>query len=269
MILKNRSSAEDLTRLAHLLEVEFKRIPGTRDVYTLGGVPDRVDVHVDPALLAGFNLSLSDLAAAVQAANRRGSEARITRDGLSLALEVGSALTEVQELTQLVVGRHNGAAVYLGDVAEIARGGTVPDALVQTGFGPAAPDYTGQVFSAVTVAVAKKPGENAVVIAEAIRDRLSLLKGRVIPDHIEVLVSRDYGQTAGAKSRKLITDLVMATVAVMLLVLIAMGWRQALVVGHLGGGHLAGHAGIFLGLGFYAQSGIAVRADFFDRHPGR
>ncbi len=228
---ENRSSAEDLTRLAHLLEVELKRIPGTRDVYTLGGMPDRVDVHVDPALLAGFNLSLSDLAAAVQAANRRGSEARITRDGLSLALEVGSALTEVRELTQLVVGRHNGATVYLGDVAEIARGGTVPDALVQTGFGPAAPDYTGQVFSAVTVAVAKKPGENAVVIAEAIRDRLSLLKGRVIPDHIEVLVSRDYGETAGAKSRKLITDLSMATIAVMLLVLIAMGWRPALVVG--------------------------------------
>ena len=227
----HRSSAEDLTRLAHLLEVELKRIPGTRDVYTLGGIPDRVDVHVDPALLAGFNLSVSDVAAAVQAANRRASEARITRDGLSLALEVGTALTDLGTLRQLVVGRHNGAAVFLGDVASIARGGTVADALVQTGFGPAAEARQGQVFPAVTVAVAKKPGENAVVIARAIRERLTLLEGRVIPDHIELLVSRDYGQTAGAKSRKLITDLVMATLSVMLLVLAAMGWRQALVVG--------------------------------------
>jgi multidrug efflux pump subunit AcrB len=228
---EGRQGAESLTRLARVLEVELKRIEGTRDVYTLGAVPDRVDIHVDPGLLAGFGLSLSDLAAAIQTANRRGSEARITRDGLSLALETGTALDDGSELEQLVVGRHNGALVQLADVAEVSRGGTVPDAIVQTGFGPASSAWIGQVFPAVTVAVAKKPGENAVVIAEAIRARLELLEGQVIPDDIEVLVSRDYGQTAAAKSRKLITDLVMATLSVMLLVLAAMGWRSALVVG--------------------------------------
>jgi len=228
---EGRQGAEALTRLARVLEVELKRIEGTRDVYTLGAVPDRVDIHVDPGLLAGFGLSLSDLAAAIQSANRRGSEARITRDGLSLALETGTALDEGVELEQLVVGRHNGVLVQLADVAGISRGGTVPDAIVQTGFGPGSPAWTGEVFPAVTVAVAKKPGENAVVIAEAIRERLDLIEGRVIPDDIEVLVSRDYGQTAAAKSRKLISDLVGATLSVMLLVLAAMGWRSALVVG--------------------------------------
>ncbi|AKS41314.1 efflux RND transporter permease subunit [Wenzhouxiangella marina] len=226
-----QQSAEDLTRLARVLEVELKRIAGTRDVYTIGAVPDRVDVHVDPGLLAGYNLSLSDLAAAIQAGNRRGSEARITRDGLSVAFEAGSGLEDVVTLRQLVVGHHDGSAVYLGDVAEVSRGGTVPDAMVQTGFGPGIPEWNGEVFPAVTVAVAKKPGENAVVIAEAIHQRLELLQGQVIPDNVEVLVSRDYGQTAGAKARKLITDLVMATLSVMLLVLAAMGWRPALVVG--------------------------------------
>ena len=226
-----RQSSEDLTRLARALEVELKRVSGTRDVYTIGAVPDRVDVHFDPALLAGYGLSATDLSEAVRAANVGGEETRITRDGVSIPIEPGTPLSEVDAIGRLVVGMRDGAAVHLSDVASIQRGDTVPDAMVQLGFGPGAEHGNGQVFPAVTVAVAKKPGENAVVIADAVQERVEMLRGRVIPDDTSVLVTRDYGKTAGDKSRKLITDLVMATFSVVLLVLAAMGWRQALIVG--------------------------------------
>ncbi len=226
-----RQSSEDLTRLARALEVELKRVSGTRDVYTIGAVPDRVDVHFDPALLAGYGLSATDLSEAVRAANVGGEETRITRDGVSIPIEPGTPLSEVDVIGRLVVGMRDGAAVHLSDVASIQRGDTVPDAMVQLGFGPGAEHGNGQVFPAVTVAVAKKPGENAVVIADAVQERVEMLRGRVIPDDTSVLVTRDYGKTAGDKSRKLITDLVMATFSVVLLVLAAMGWRQALIVG--------------------------------------
>jgi len=226
-----RHSADDLTRLARALEVELKRVAGTRDVYTIGAVPDRVDVIFDPALLAGLGLSVSDLAEAIRAANAAGAEVRITRDGLSIPIEPGQPLSEVNALPGLVVGMREGAAVLLSDVASIQRGETVPDAMVQLGFGPGAESHQGRVFPAVTLAIAKKPGENAVVIARALQERVDMLTGRVIPDDIGVQVTRDYGKTAGAKSRKLITDLVLATFSVVLLVLAAMGWRQALIVG--------------------------------------
>ena len=226
-----RHSVEALTRLARALEVELKRVPGTRDVFTLGALPDRVDVLFDPALLAGHGLSVADLGAAIRAANSTGAELRITRDGVSIPIESGQPLSELDALPGLVVAWREGAAVYLSDVATIRRADTVPDALVQLGFGPGAAAHQGQVFPAVTLAIAKKPGENAVVIARAIEARIDMLKGRVIPDDIGVLLTRDYGKTAGAKSRKLITDLVMATLSVVLLVLAAMGWRQALIVG--------------------------------------
>ena len=226
-----RQSVEDLTRLARALEVELKRVSGTRDVYTLGAVPDRVDIYFDPALLAGFGLGVADLSEAIRAANAGGEEVRITRDGVSIPIASGTPLREVDALSRLVVGLRDGAAVYLSDVATISRGGTVPDALVQLGFGPGTPELSGQVFPAVTVAIAKKPGENAVVIARAVQERVEMLRGRVIPEDTGVLVTRDYGKTAGAKSRKLITDLIMATLSVVLLVLAAMGWRQALIVG--------------------------------------
>lgn len=226
-----QQSGEDLTRLAHALEVELKRVRGTRDIFTVGGIPDRVDIHFKPALLAGFGLSLSHLQQAIKAANTSSQEARITRDGLSVPLVAGTRLEHAEALRRLVVGMHEGAAVHLEDVAEISRGGTVPDASVQLGFGPAGNGEPGSIHPAVTLAIAKKTGENAVVITDAIEQRLEQLHGHVIPDNVRILKTRDYGDTAADKAWQLITDLIMATVAVMLLVLAAMGWRQATVVG--------------------------------------
>ncbi len=151
---EGRQSAEDLTRLARALEVELKRVAGTRDVYTIGAVPDRVDVRFEPALLAGFGLSVVDLGEAIRAANAAGSEIRVTRDGVSIPIEPGTPLTEVDAIAGLVVGMKDGAAVYLRDVATIDRGETVPDSMVQVGFGPGASAHQGNILPAVTVAIA-------------------------------------------------------------------------------------------------------------------
>ncbi len=226
-----QQTGEDLTRLAHALEVELKRVAGTRDVYTIGGVPDRVDVVFDPALLAGFGLSLDAVAESIQSANQASDERWITQGGISIPMVAGTPLETVEQVRQLVVGVQDGSAIFLKDVAQIRRGGTVPDQSVQLGFGPSGNASPGTLYPAVTIAIAKKPGQNAVVIAEAIQARLSTLKDRVIPANTEVLITRNYGKTAGAKSKKLISDLIMATLSVMLLVLAGMGWRQATIVG--------------------------------------
>jgi len=226
-----RHSGEDLTRLAHTLEIALKRVPGTRDVFTVGGTPDRVDVEFDPARLAGHGLVLVELIEAIRAANSSGIESRITRDGLSLPVSPGALLDSVDSVRRLVVGMHDGNAIRLDDVATVRRGGTVPDQSTLLGFGPAGSGEPGRIHRAVTLAIAKKTGENAVVVAEAVKQRLELLHGRVIPDDINVLITRNYGETAAEKARSLITDLVLATLSVVLLVLAAMGWRQALIVG--------------------------------------
>ncbi|KEF30068.1 Acriflavin resistance protein [Marinobacter nitratireducens] len=231
----NRHSGEALTRLAHMLEVALKRVPGTRDVYTVGGIPDRVDIRFDPALLAGFQLTIGDIVAALQSANSSTQETRVTRNNLSIPVQAGTLLENLYDVRRLVVGMHNGAAVHMEDVADIRRGGTVADQSVMTGFGPAHTDPSGvaagRVYPAVTLAIAKKPGENAIDITTAIQQRLQLLRNRALPDDVQVLVTRNYGDTASQKAQKLISDLISATVCVVLLVLAAMGWRQALIVG--------------------------------------
>lgn len=200
-----------------------------------GGIPDRVDVRFDPALLNGFNLTVDDIRNALLAANASSQEARVTRDGVSIPVQAGTLLEDVASVRRLVVGMHNGSAVFLDDVAAISRGSTVPDQSVMMGFGPGKDPQRagrpGELYPAVTLAIAKKPGENAINITTAIEQRLELLRNRALPADIEVLVTRDYGKTASAKAEKLITDLVSATLCVVLLVLAAMGWRQALIVG--------------------------------------
>ncbi|HSH47749.1 MAG TPA: efflux RND transporter permease subunit, partial [Halomonas sp.] len=230
-----RRTGAELTPLAHTLEVALKRVPGTRDIYTVGGTPDRVEVRFDPALLSGYGLGVADIESALRAANASSQESRITRDGVSIPLKAGTLLADVETLRRLVVGMHQGAAVFLEDVAKITRGDSVPDHSVMIGFGPAAsdarPGAIGELYPAVTLAIAKKPGENASDITTAIEQRLEGLRNRALPEGIEVVVSRDYGETASAKARKLINDLISATLGVVLLVLAAMGWRQALIVG--------------------------------------
>ena len=159
----NTHSGEELTRLAYMLEVALKRVPGTRDIYTLGGVPDRVDIVFDPALLAGYGLTTEDIANALNAGNAASQEARVTRDNVSIPVQAGTLLESVEDVRSLVVGMHNGAAVYMDDVAQVRRGGTVPDQSVMVGFGPAHPEHkagvAGQVYPAVTLAIASSTTE--------------------------------------------------------------------------------------------------------------
>ena len=137
-------------------------------------------------------------------------------------------------MKQLVVGVSDGRPVFLRDVAEVQDGADQPSTYVWLGTGPAASDKQitakGE-FTAVTLAITKKPGANAVDIADMLLARVDELKGSVIPDDVHVSVTRNYGKTANDKAMKLIEKLLFATTAVVALVWFAMGRREAFVVG--------------------------------------
>lgn len=226
-----RGSVE-LAQVAHLLETELKRVPGTRDVYSIGA-PDRAMlVQMDANLLAAHNLTLAELSQALLASNLvRGAGARVGAQQ-TIPLSVGSYLAQRDDIAGIIVALENGAPVYLSDVARIIDGSDAPLNYVWHGAPADKPDRPqAGTAPAVTIAVAKKPGANASDITNAITARIAALKGRVIPEGIEVTVTRDYGKTADDKAQKLIQKLVLATLSVVLLVLFTLGWREAVVVG--------------------------------------
>ena len=225
------TTPEQLARVAHTLETDLKRVPGTRDVYTLGAPERAVMVTLDPAKLASYQLSVGDLARNLQAANIAadiGSEVAGNRDR---PVQAGTLLVNAQEVAQLVIGLAGGHPVYLSDVAQVVSGINHPTRLASFGAPPGRTGPRTGLAPAVTLVIAKQAGSNAHTIATSIRDRLQTLRGVDVPEGVHATVTRDYGQTANDKADELLLHLALAAIAVVLLVLLALGWREAVMVG--------------------------------------
>jgi multidrug efflux pump subunit AcrB len=218
--------AYDLGRVAHTLETELQRIPGTRDIETIGSPEKTVRVLLDPEKLAARNVAITELRQALLATNHATqADGLIGSDGY-IPVQAGEFLSNAMEISELVVGITNGKPVFLQDVATVSEGAGESHNYVWY-----AAQESPMQSPAVTLAIGKKPGQNAVDITRQILNQVEQLKGTLIPQGVEVTVTRNYGDTANEKANTLIKKLVFVTISVVLLVLFALGWREAVVVG--------------------------------------
>ncbi len=224
-------TAFDLERIAHSIEIDLKRVPGTREVSTLGGPGRAVNVELDPARMAASGVAVADLRAALQAANMGQPVGALLSGNRTVTLDAGEFLRSAHDAGELVVGVHGGRPVFLKDVAALRDG--PPPANRYVWFAGAAQDSGGAwaEHPAVTITVTKKPGENAIDVADAVMRRVDVLRNTVIPPEVQVAQTRNYGVTANDKARKLIQKLMFATASVVALVFFALGRREAMIVG--------------------------------------
>ncbi len=220
----------DLTKLAHALETQLKQIKGTRDIYTQGEHQDVVTVELDPIKLKAFGLDIESIRQALQDSNFSSPAADIINHNEVVKFQAGNFLSTPQQISQLIVGisssTQNPKAVYLEDVADIKLQADTPKQHVfhfQKNLTNTMP--------AVTLAIAKQAGQNAFDITQAVKKRIEQLKNTLIPANVAVTVTRNYGDTAKDKSDKLIAKLLFATLAVIILVLLSMSWREGIIVG--------------------------------------
>ena len=222
-----QTGAFDLERVAHSVEVDLKRVPGTRTVHTIGGPGRAVMVEMDAARMAGAGVTVDDLRRALQSANLGLPVGELLGGNRAVAIESGPFLANAAEVAELVVGVRAGKPVFLSDVASVRDGAPPPSRYVWHGTaGDKAAEYP-----AVTLAITKKPGENAIDVANAVMARVEALKNTVIPADMQVAETRNYGATANDKAQKLIQKLLFATASVVALVFIALGRREAAIVG--------------------------------------
>ncbi|MDH5535585.1 MAG: efflux RND transporter permease subunit, partial [Betaproteobacteria bacterium] len=222
--------AYELEQVANAMEVEIKRVGGTRTVTTVGGAARALRVLLDIERMNVYGVTAQDVRGALLAANTALPSGKLTRENREIEVETGSFLGSAAEVGELVLGVQAGRPVYLADVARIEDGPEQPRQYVRHGFGRAGSGPGGD-FPAVTLAVSKKPGENAVAVADAVKRRVAELKGSVIPEGVNVTLTRNYGETANDKAQKLIQKLAFATASVIALVLFALGRREAVIVG--------------------------------------
>lgn len=222
-----QTGAFDLEQIAHSIEADLKRVPGTREVMTTGGPGRAINIELDPQRLAASGLTVSDLRNSLQAANLGLPAGELLAGNQSVSIESGPFLSSAQQVGELVVGVSAGKPVFLQDVAAVSDGALPAARYVWHGTA----GKSGAEYPAVTIAVTKKPGQNAVDVANAVIARAGNLRNSVIPAGVEVSTTRNYGQTADDKAKKLIQKLLFATASVVALVFLALGRREAAIVG--------------------------------------
>jgi multidrug efflux pump subunit AcrB len=222
----------ELGQVARSIENDIKRVPDTRNVYAIGDSEPTIRVELDPGRLSSAGLTVAEVAASLQAANVVRQAGAVIDDGVSRPVQAGTFLATREDVGGLIVSARDGKPVYLDDVATVTDLPRTPDRYAWFGTGAASKDARAVDHApAVTIAIAKKPGSNAIDVATAVVERVEQLKGVTIPSAVEVTVTRNYGVTANDKAMKLIEKLLFATASVVLLVLLAVGKREALVVG--------------------------------------
>ena len=238
-----------LRRLAAQLDDEIKAIPQVAETTLIGGVRRAVRVQLDPVALASRNLSVTQLAPALQQANRQAQLGSLPTADTEVLLETGTFLRDAADVGAVVVGVFQERPVYLRDVATIRDAAEEPANYVLFGTGAGAaldahsasststfnfnsspPSAAETLEAAVTISVAKRPGANAIDVVNAILAKVDTLKGRMLPADVQLAVTRDYGHTAAEKSNELLLHMGIAVFGVALLILFFLGWRESLVV---------------------------------------
>ncbi|MCU0830585.1 MAG: efflux RND transporter permease subunit [Rhizobiaceae bacterium] len=223
-----RITPADLTRVARELRAEIAKVEDVGLTYLVGETGEAIRIAADPERLALYGVTLQQLAGKVESANRAFSTGRLRQAGQEIELVAGETLDSPADIANLLLTTRDGRPVYVGDVADVALTGDTAGHIVSTvrrGEGGAT-----ERVPAVTLAVAKRGGSNAVTVAHAILDRVDAMRGRIIPAEIGVEVTRDYGETANEKANELLFHLALATISIIALVWLAIGWREALVV---------------------------------------
>jgi multidrug efflux pump subunit AcrB len=227
-----RLGGHELGQVARAIESEIKRVPDTRNVYAIGDAEPTIRVDLDPGRLAAAGLTVSEIAGALQAANVVRQADAVIENGVASPVQAGRFLANRDDVGGLIVSARDGKPVYLDDVATVTDAPATPSRYAWYGTGAGAQGVEPVDHApAVTLAIAKKPGSNAIDVASAVIRRVEQLRGVVIPAGVEVTVTRNYGVTANDKAKKLIEKLLFATASVVLLVLLTVGRREAVVVG--------------------------------------
>ena len=226
-----------LRRVVAEVDDAIKQVPLVAETTLIGGERRQLRVLLDPTKLASRQLSAADVVPRLQSANRQLLAGPLIAHNHEVLLQTGAFLINAQDAGNVVVGVHGDKPVYLRDVAAIVDGPEEPSQYVFFGSGAALrnrPSASPSLFveeSAVTLTVAKRPGANAISVAREVLKKVDTLKGRVIPNGVDVSITRHYGKTAEEKSDELLLHMGIAVIGVSVLILLTLGWRESLIVG--------------------------------------
>ncbi|HWB25668.1 MAG TPA: efflux RND transporter permease subunit [Chitinophagaceae bacterium] len=222
-----------LRQIGQELTNEIKKINDISDINILGGRSREIKVVPDKDKMAENKVDFLTVAKALQGNNNQLQAGTLLQQDTAYSVETGNFLTTADDVASVVVGVNQQQPVYLKQVAKVVDAPQTPQHYVLFGYGmadaPVAKKYTSS-YPAVTLAISKKKGADAMKLSEQVLTKIDKLKKELIPADVQLTVTRNYGETASDKVSELLFHLFIAIVVVTLFVMLAMGWRGGLVV---------------------------------------
>jgi len=238
LALTLHSKTEDhymLRRAAAQLTNELKSVNDVSDVNIIGGQRREIRVEFDPNKLSAYGISPMEIVGVISDANQQSLNNSFKNGNLEFKVTIGNFFRSVDDVKKLVVRSVNKRAIYLEEIAKITDDVSEPENYVLFKKGPAtktpAGKDSGAAFeNAVTIALSKRKGTNAIVIAEEVLDKLEKIRGTLLSKDVEVTVTRNYGETASEKSNELLYHMALATISVTILIWMFLGFKASAVV---------------------------------------
>jgi multidrug efflux pump subunit AcrB len=213
----------ELRRVAAQVHDAVKQTPDVSSAVLIGGQKREIRITLNAPRLAAYNLAATQVAGMVGASNRRLSAGEFSSGNHQFFLEAGQFLRTAADVRNVVAGVANGKPIFVRDVAEVSDGGEEPSEYVRYAEG-------GGSYPAVTIAISKRQGTNAVTVADNALANVERLKGRVIPADVHMTITRNYGETAKEKSNELLKHMLIAIISVSVLIALTLGFRESLIV---------------------------------------
>ncbi len=228
----NKNNDFEIKQVAEEVNNRLKSIKGIAATKLIGGRSREISVELDKDKMAQNHVDILGIIQKIKANNQESQVGKFNKNDASILVNAGNFLKNIDDVKNLIVGVYQQKPVYLKQVASIKDGPEVPNEYVSFGYGQADKNKAKfkSEYNAVTLSIAKQKGGDAMHLAKKVNEKIALLKKSIIPNDIHVSVTRNYGQTASDKVSELLMHLMIAIIAVTLLVMLAMGWRGALVV---------------------------------------
>lgn len=244
-LYSDKYSDYQLRRMAEELEIRLQAVKNAGRTYIVGGRPRQITVLLSPQRMASRGVSLAAMTGAIEAANVSLPANNLVSNNEEIKLQAGRFLTSAEEVGNLIVGVAGGRPVFLKEVASVQDGPAETETYTRISFGEKAyssidPHSYGGVlppdinrfedYPAVTVAVAKRKGTNAVWVSEEVRKEAGHFAREVLPEGVQLRVTRDFGRTADEKVNELVEALVVAIIIVVILLAYTLGWREGIII---------------------------------------
>ena len=233
-VSSDRYGGADLYRIAQRAMTPLAQVKNVSVVGIKGGHKRQFNVHIDPDRLSAYNLSLGQVAQALQKGSAAYPLGVFEGSESSIPVEFPAFIHSKADVEDLIVAVYQGRPIYLRDVAAIEDGVNLQER--HETYLTAGPAYDaplafaqGDRVDQVTIFVSKKRGSNAVFVAEDVINKAEEIKAG-LPEGVELIVTRNDGSKANESVNELIFHIFISIAIIVALLMVMLGWRESLIV---------------------------------------